>query len=100
MLRNSESLVWLSIYIGVPLLGLWAIFAISEVSFTLKGRMELYAAALLATFAYLFVMRSFTPTSLTAIEIVIIGILGLWAVVDLARSCHQIYLSEKYSTQV
>lgn len=85
VLRDKESLLWLSIYIAVPLIGIWAIFAITELHFPDKERMEVFAGALLATFAYLITIRSFTPPALTRVEVLIIELVGIWAFLELSR---------------
>jgi len=85
MLRDKESLLWLSIYITVPLIGIWAIFAVTELNLNGKERMQVFAGALLATFAYLLTIRSFTPPTLTRIEVSIIELVGIWAFLELLR---------------
>jgi len=85
MLRDKESLLWLSIYVAVPLIGIWAIFAVTELHFGDKERIQVFAGSLLATFAYLLTIRSFTPPTLTRIEVSIIELVGIWAFLELLR---------------
>lgn len=94
MLRNRESLLWLPIYILVPLLGLWSIFVINQYWLNLGERLKVFAGALLAIFAYLFTIRSFSPPTLTRIEVSIIELVGIWAFLELVRGFLKVL--EKY----
>jgi membrane associated rhomboid family serine protease len=85
MLRDKESLLWLSIYVVVPLIGIWTIFVVTELEFNSKERMQVFAGALLATFAYLLTIRSFMPPTLTRIEVSIIELVGIWAFLEVLR---------------
>jgi membrane associated rhomboid family serine protease len=85
MLRDKESLLWLSIYIAVPFVGIWAVFAVTQLHFEDEERMQIFAGALLATFAYLLTIRSFTPPTLTRVEVSVIELVGIWAFLELLR---------------
>ena len=85
MLRDKESLLWLSIYVAVPFIGIWTVFAVTQAHFGDRERMQIFAGALLATFAYLLTIRSFTPPTLTRVEVSIIELVGIWAFLELLR---------------
>ena len=91
MLRDKESLLWLSIYIAVPFVGIWAVFAVTQLHFDDKGRMQIFAGALLATFAYLLTIRSFTPPTLTRVEVSVIELVGIWAFLELLRGFGRVW---------
>jgi len=86
MLRDKESLLWLSIYVTVPFLGIWAVFAVSQIHFDDLQRMQIFAGTLLAIFVYLLAIRGFTPPTLTRIEVSVIELVGIWAFLELLRS--------------
>jgi hypothetical protein len=87
LLRSPQSLLLFWSYLVFPLIGVWSMFSITQISIPKpKDRIVVFAGALMATFAYLFSFRSLAPPTLTWAEFVVILLMGVWALSEIGRA--------------
>lgn len=95
-LRDSQSLILFSVYLVVPLLGLWCVLTVTQFwCANVEDRMKIYVGAMLASFAYLLNTRNYLPPTFTWMEISIVGLIGIWGFIELVRGFKALWT--KYS---
>lgn len=87
LMRNEQSLLLFSAYLVFPLIGVWSMLSITQFYIQEpKDRIAVFAGALIATFAYIFTFRSVAPPMITWDEVVIVVLMGAWALLEIFRA--------------